>query len=580
MTAVATKTIRLAADLALPIDIAVEKTALLGKSGRGKTYTAKRMVEEVLKAGVPVAVIDPTDVWYGLGAGPDGTARGGLDVVVFGGRHGDLPLNEHAGKMLAHLVLGGTSMVIVTKSLPKAARRRLIADFLTELYDKAVGSPLLVVVDEADEYAPQNTFGQVEVAKCLGALEDVVRRGRAGGLGSLLISQRPAVLNKDVLEQVDVLIVLGMTGKNDIGAIDVWVGRHADETEAQQIKPSLPGLPRGEAWVWGPELGILQRIKVAPISTFDSSRSPKIGEKPIKLISRKSIDLDALGAEMAQLVKEVQSTDPKLLRKKITELELQLCAKSAVLKPEIQRVEVPVLDEALAQRLIDKLTDVVITCTGINGDVRGMADEISVSLSRWNSAPAAPQPASVEQASPRRARQPQKAQSAVPQSPAAVPVDPSLGRAARALLTALAPYEGKTRTTAQLCMATGYKVKSSTVRNALSQLRTAGCIIGSGDSITITAAGLQALGGYTPLPTGRALLEYWLESNALGKAARAMLFEIASAYPKTLTAEQVARLTGYEPTSSTVRNALSQLRTMSLISGGGTALLASEELID
>ena len=34
-------------------------------------------------------------------------------------------------------------------------------------------------------------------------MEDLVRRGRARGLGITLITQRPAVLNKDVLTQVD-----------------------------------------------------------------------------------------------------------------------------------------------------------------------------------------------------------------------------------------------------------------------------------------------------------------------------------------------------------------------------------------
>jgi DNA helicase HerA-like ATPase len=42
---------------------------ILGKTGSGKTYTAKGLVERLLAARRQVVIIDPTGAWYGLRTG-------------------------------------------------------------------------------------------------------------------------------------------------------------------------------------------------------------------------------------------------------------------------------------------------------------------------------------------------------------------------------------------------------------------------------------------------------------------------------------------------------------------------------
>lgn len=53
-------------DFTLPLELVTQTAAVVGIRGSGKTVTATVEVEEALKAGVPVVVIDPTDVWWGL----------------------------------------------------------------------------------------------------------------------------------------------------------------------------------------------------------------------------------------------------------------------------------------------------------------------------------------------------------------------------------------------------------------------------------------------------------------------------------------------------------------------------------
>lgn len=144
-----------------------------------------------MAAGLPVVIVDPVGVWWGLRSSATGTAEG-LPVVIFGGDHADLPLAETAGELLADLVVDErVPAVLDLSTLSKSAGRRFMTDFAERLYHRN-RDPLHLVLDEADAFAPQRTDpgGQ----RLLGAIEDLVRRGRARGIGVTLITQRPAVL--------------------------------------------------------------------------------------------------------------------------------------------------------------------------------------------------------------------------------------------------------------------------------------------------------------------------------------------------------------------------------------------------
>ena len=69
--------------LVLPHEAVTETFAILAKRGAGKTYTAAVLVEEMMGAGLPVVIVDPVGVWWGLRSSADGTAEG-LPVVIFG----------------------------------------------------------------------------------------------------------------------------------------------------------------------------------------------------------------------------------------------------------------------------------------------------------------------------------------------------------------------------------------------------------------------------------------------------------------------------------------------------------------
>lgn len=135
----------------------------------------------------------------------------------------------------------------------------------------------------------------------------------------------------------------------------------------------------------------------------------------------------------------------------------------------------------------------------------------------------------------------------------------------RKILTVLAQYpEGRSKV--QVAILTGYAHSGGGFSNYISALRMKGCLDGDRARLWITDAGRTTLGKFEPLPTGRALLEYWKE-NAGGKAERRILEVLASDSPYPISKIDLARRTDYEPSGGGFNNALSRLRTLELIQG-------------
>ncbi len=257
----------------LPPSALDERLAIVGTSGSGKTYAAKGLIERVMAGGGRVCVVDPLGVWWGLGRGADG-ATPPFPVAVFGGAHADVPLDPGMGAALGRLV-GAQPMacvVDVSDFGSAAARRAFMTAFTGALY-QANTETLHLVLDEADLWAPQRT--QPDGLELLGRIEEIVRRGRVRGFVPWLITQRPAVLHKDVLSQAGILVSMKLTSSQDRAAVGRWIEGQADRTEGRRILGALPQLRRGEGWVWAPGEGVLARVAFPRILTLDSSQTPR-----------------------------------------------------------------------------------------------------------------------------------------------------------------------------------------------------------------------------------------------------------------------------------------------------------------
>ena len=331
---------------AIPDAILDDRLGIIGTSGAGKTFAAKGAVERLLDQAARVCIIDPLSVWHGLRSSADGK-HAGYPIVVFGGEHADVPIDEHSAMALAKLIAGTSFACIVDLGDfgTGAARRRFMVSFLEQLYTSNK-EPLHLILDEADLWAPQRPMP--DQTMLLNRMEEIVRRGRVRGFIPWLITQRPAVLHKDVLSQVDALIALKLTSSQDRDALGSWIEGNADKAEEKRIRAALPGLPRGEGFVWAPAHGILSQVKFPLIKTFDSSRTPKRGERVTGPTASYKVDLSAIKVQLGEVQKKLDEDDPIRLRQMIAELRTQL-KENGKAKPAAEGFDAPDLRSEYAR---------------------------------------------------------------------------------------------------------------------------------------------------------------------------------------------------------------------------------------
>ena len=284
----------------LPFSALDGRLAIVGTSGSGKTYAAKGLVERLLGRNARVCVVDPLGVWWGLREASDGASPPPFPMVVFGGSHADVPLNAGMGAVLGHLIgTHAVACVVDVSDLGSAAVRRAFMTVFTEALYAANTEPLHLILDEADLWAPQRV--QQDGYDLLGRVEEIVRRGRVRGFVPWLITQRPAVLHKDVLSQADVLLSMKLTSSQDRAALGRWLDGQAGRGTERRILAELPQLTRGEGFLWAPSDGVLTRVRFPAIRTFDSSRTPQRDEGIATSRTLATMDVSSLTAALAEM---------------------------------------------------------------------------------------------------------------------------------------------------------------------------------------------------------------------------------------------------------------------------------------
>ena len=135
-----------------------------------------------------------------------------------------------------------------------------------------------------------------------------------------------------------------------------------------------------------------------------------------------------------------------------------------------------------------------------------------------------------------------------------------MSKAQKKLLTVLAQM-GKAVTQKRLGFLAGYTPGKGYFKNILSEIRSKGWAVGSGE-LVITESGLVALGSYEPLPTGRALHDYWI--GKVQGAEREILRVLIDCHPSEVTrAELLERSQKKE--GGYFKNCLSRLSSLGLM---------------
>lgn len=556
--------IPIAPQVELPDRVVTGTAAIIGARGSGKSYLASVVAEGMIRGNLPLVVIDPTGVWWGLRVAADGKT-GGLPIAIIGGQRGDLPLQPGSGAPLARMVANGLSCIIDISQLEKKHWQRVLLDFFVTLYSTNT-HPLHLFLDEADVIAPQRA-GRGSVQELHDIVDDIARRGRVKGLGCTFITQRPAVLSKNVLSQVDLLAILRLTAPQDHKAVEAWINAHDEHNRRNEVLGSLATLRPGEAWVWAPMMDIFCRLKVQRRTTFDSSSTPEVGKQQRIVRSFAAVDTDQLRELMA--VNEAETASPpSSTRHGVTgshQLPPQPDATRLRLEEENRwlREENAALRRVLAEHpTAEELARAVAESN--------LHEHIKRSLQ-----PKRRFAAVAEMLGSKKHQQASAEQKKLPAAPATPPANPATppadqeprGGAIDRILLAIQWWESigfvaPNRT--QVAFVAGYSPNSGTYANYLGRLRTTHLIeYSEGSRVCLTPAGRARTPRNKAMATEADLHDR--VRKQLTPALQRVLDVLLVNRGRPITREQLADATGYAKGSGTFANYIGRLHTLELL---------------
>lgn len=575
------RVLHIAKDLSLPLDAVTQTIAIVAKRRAGKSYTMRRLVEQLFKAGQQIVLVDPKGDQHGIRSSADGKGPG-LAVVILGGERGDVPLEPGSGEVVAKLVVVERVSVVLDLSL---FRKHEVATFMTGFMEnlyrlkakEAYRTPMMLVIDEADAIAPQKP--QKGEERMLGAAEDIVRRGGQRGIGCVLVTQRSAVLNKNVLTQAQMLVALRTIAPQDLAAMDDWIKVHGEPGQRELLMESLPSLPVGDAWFWSPGWptvdGIFKRVHVLPIETFDSGATPKPGEKREEPKTAAAVDLEALKRQMAATIEKAKADDPKLLRAENAKLRAELAKKPAAPAPVVDQVSIAAARQegreegardgyAAGLRAMSPYMERMSTLTGALSE---HVDGFHADLKRLVSQAPAPKAAPLARAVTRNAPPVRKDTG----QPAAL-ADGFTGPEQR-VLDALAWWRAigvERPDKGQVGFMAGYRVSKNvggTFGNLLGALRARGFLdYPSQGAVALTDAGLASARPPSSDPTTADL--HRAIFDRLDGPEQRVLMVLIDAYPTPLTKQECGSRASYsvgDNVGGTFGNILGRLRSLGLI---------------
>ena len=601
------KTLKLAHGLVLPLDTVTATIVAYGGKGMGKTNLGSVLVEELARCGLRWAWLDPLGVSWGLRHSSDGSGPG-VECLILGGPKGDVPIDPDGGGAVADVVIEEPHNVLIDFSRKPSGEMWSIGEkvrFVTayalrvfqrqgELQGGRRREPLFQVLDEAARYIPQVIpSGAPDIARCVGAWEQLVEEGRNIGLGVGLMTQRSARMNKSVSELADVMFAFRTVGPNSLGAVMDWLGEHVEKARIKELAERVRSLERGQALVVSPGwLRFEGVVQIRMRETFDSSATVKAGERARTARGDGARpDLVAIRARMAAQIEKAKAEDPRELRNEISRLrhELRRAEKErpAPAKPPKPR-EVPVLKDAQVKRLeaaadriragaatllkahaqqVDRLSQrmqVVVSEAGL------LRDQIkAATAAQRGGLHAHAQHLPIErpgEGEPGPGTDPGPGSSARP-APRSGNGKAQLTGPEQRILDALAWLEGVGQVEAEeaaVAFIAGYTVGGGAFNNPRGALRGKGLIdYRQGGRIVLTEAGRERAAAPPEVLTADELQARVLAR--LPGPEQKILRALLEVYPEPLANDECARRAGYTPDGGAYNNPRGRLRTLGLI---------------
>jgi hypothetical protein len=193
------KPLSISKDLNLNLeDLIGQCIAILGIRGSGKSNTAGVIFEELLQNNYPLSIVDIEGEYFGL--------KEKYEVLVVGTGEGvEIEIDANCAGEIAQVSMEQNVPVVLDLSgFLSEERTELLKAYLSSLWNLAgtLRKPYMIGIEEAHEFIPQGVKNELKEM-----IARIALRGRKRGLGGIVVSQRSAKVDKDVLSQAGMLFL-------------------------------------------------------------------------------------------------------------------------------------------------------------------------------------------------------------------------------------------------------------------------------------------------------------------------------------------------------------------------------------
>ncbi|VVB87968.1 DNA double-strand break repair helicase HerA [uncultured archaeon] len=238
-------------------ELVTGRTCVIGQSGSGKSYFIAVLCEQLLQNNIAFCIVDTEGEYFSL--------KEKFQMLWIGGEEADVNIGIDFNDLIAKSIKNNVSLILDVSDVMD--QRKVVTDFASKLYEieNQVRQPYLLIVEEADKFVPQSKDSLKEI-------EEISKRGRKRGLGLLVATQRPSLVNKNVLSQCGNQFIGKLTTENDLKAVDLFF------TDRKELE-LLPKLNTGEFFVMGNTVKEKTRMKAAQRITQHKGLTPKLIQK-------------------------------------------------------------------------------------------------------------------------------------------------------------------------------------------------------------------------------------------------------------------------------------------------------------
>src|SRR5690606_4894862 len=310
-----------------------------GNSGSGKSHLLRRLLEQSAQ-WVQQCVIDPEGDFV--------TLADLCGHVVVDAARTEAELTRIAGRIRQHRV----SCVLNLEGLDVEQQMRCAAAFLGGLFDadRDYWYPMLVVVDEAQIFAPA-IAGEVsdEARKLsLGAMTNLMCRGRKRGLAGVIATQRLAKLAKNVAADASTFLMARTF-------LDIAMARAADLLGMERRQAEMfRDLQRGHFVALGPALSRRPLpLVIGAVETSARSSSPKLMPLPEAPVDAKELIFAPLPEAAPRPVRRPPPPPPPSTTELLAQVVRSQQPAQAAEEPEIDEAEREAALDGVIRELLD-----------------------------------------------------------------------------------------------------------------------------------------------------------------------------------------------------------------------------------